>query len=131
MRWIRRLQFLWTLPNTALGLLFVPLAIASGGGIRRTGDVLEVYGGIVAWLLRRVVPLPGGAAALTLGHIVLGQNASALSRCRQHERIHVRQYDTWGPLFIPLYLLASVVVWLRGHDPYRDNPLEREAFGNS
>lgn len=127
---IRALQFLWTLPNTALGLLFVPLALASGGGVRRAGDVLEVYGGAVAWLLRYVVPLRGGVVALTLGHVVLGRSVSVLSRCREHELVHVRQHDRWGPLFIPIYLLASVAVWLSGRDAYRDNPFEREAFEN-
>lgn len=93
-------------------------------------DLLEVYGGAVSWLLRRAVPLPGGAAALTLGRVVLGRSAAALSQCREHERIHVRQYERWGPLFIPVYLLASVAAGLRGGDPYRDNPFEREAFEN-
>lgn len=128
--WIRRLQFLWSLPNTAFGVLFVPLALSTGGGVRRIDDVLEVYGGAVSWLLRRAVPLPTGATALTLGHVILGRSAASLSRCRAHERVHVRQYDRWGPLFIPAYLLASVAAGLRGRDPYRDNPFEREAFGD-
>lgn len=129
--WIRRLQFVWSLPNTALGILFVPLALGTGGGIRRIGDVLEVYGGAVSWLLRRGVPLPGGARALTLGHVILGQSAAAISRSREHEHVHVRQYDRWGPLFIPAYLVASAAARLRGRDPYRDNPFEREAFENA
>ncbi len=45
-----------------------------------------------------------------------------------HERIHVRQVERWGPLFLPAYVLASVVAQARGLDAYRDNPFEREAF---
>jgi tetratricopeptide (TPR) repeat protein len=47
---------------------------------------------------------------------------------REHERVHVRQYERWGPLFIPLYLAAAAIAWWKGLDPYRDNPFEREAF---
>ena len=42
--------------------------------------------------------------------------------------MHVRQYERWGPLMGPAYLLASLVAWLRGRRPYRDNPFERQAF---
>jgi hypothetical protein len=41
--------------------------------------------------------------------------------------VHVRQYERWGPLFVPAYLVSSLVLWLRGRDPYWDNPFEVEA----
>jgi hypothetical protein len=31
-------------------------------------------------------------------------------------------------LFIPAYVLASLMVLLRGGQAYRDNPFEREAY---
>ncbi len=65
---------------------------------------------------------------MTLGHVVLGLDRSALQISRDHERIHVRQCERWGPLFIPAYLLGSAYAVLRGRHIYRDNPLEREAF---
>jgi len=65
---------------------------------------------------------------MTWGHVILGQTAAALDFSREHELIHVRQYERWGPLFIPAYLLCSAVIWLRGGDPYRDNPFECEAY---
>jgi hypothetical protein len=92
--------YLWAGPATAIGL---------------------------AWTLRRLVPLDGGALALTLGHVVLGRDASALAATRAHERVHVRQYELWGPLFLPAYALASVVALVAGGHPYRDNWFEREA----
>ena len=41
----------------------------------------------------------------------------------------MRQCERWGPLFLPAYLLASLAVYLRGGRAYRDNPFEREAYG--
>jgi hypothetical protein len=45
--------------------------------------------------------------------------------------VHVRQYERWGPLFVPAYVLCSAVIWSRGGDAYRDNPFEREAYGEA
>jgi hypothetical protein len=42
--------------------------------------------------------------AITLGHVVLATTESALKKTRSHERVHVRQYERWGPFFIPAYL---------------------------
>lgn len=30
----------------------------------------------------------------------------------------------------PAYLLASLYLWLAGRRPYRNNPFEREAYGD-
>jgi hypothetical protein len=126
---IRRiLIYLWTLPTTSIGLLLFPLALLTGGGAKIVDGVLEIHGGGVAFLLRRCTLLKGGASAMTLGHVVLGRDRSLLDVTRAHERIHVRQAEHWGPFFIPAYLLASLTALLRGRDPYRDNPFEREAY---
>lgn len=121
-------RYLWALPNTLLGMPFVLGAWLTGGVVRRVAGVLEVHGAAVRWLLRHAVPLRGGAAALTLGHLVFGRDAAVLARTRRHERVHVRQYERWGPFFLPAYLLAALATLLRGRDPYRDNPFERAAF---
>jgi hypothetical protein len=124
----RVLRYLWAAPGSVLGLLLVPLALAGGGGIHIVDGVLEVYGGVVTRLLRLGFPWVGPVTALTLGHVVLGCDPACLAKTRAHERVHVRQYERWGPLFIPLYLGASLAVWIAGRDPYRWNPFEREAF---
>jgi hypothetical protein len=103
----------------------------SGGKLRVVEGVLEVHGGFAAFLLRRWVPLAGGASAMTLGHVVIARDQSLLDLTREHERVHVRQVERWGPLFVPLYLAMSGVALLRGQDPYRGNPFEREAFERS
>jgi hypothetical protein len=121
--------YLWWAPNTALGCAAALLALP-GGRLRIVDGVLEAHGPVLAGALRWLVPLAGGAAALTIGHVVLGVSAEALARSRAHERVHVRQYERWGPFFIPAYLAASAWTWLGGHDPYYDNRFERAAYGD-
>ncbi len=124
---MRALAYLWALPNTLLSVPFVLAALLSGGGVRLVEGVLEVHGRALAWLFRRAVPLAGGVQAMTLGHVVLGRDAAALDRCRAHEQAHVRHYETWGPFFLPAYFAAGLLAFLRGGNPYWDNPFERDA----
>ena len=119
---------LWALPMTALGLLMLPLAWMSGGRVSVVDGVLEVHGGWVTSFLRCWPPFGAGAAAMALGHVVLAMSARDMEECRAHERVHVRQCERWGVFFLPAYLGASLWAWMRGRDPYRDNPFEREAF---
>ncbi len=125
----RALRYAWAAPNTLLGLLLLPLAATGGGGVRRVAGVVEIHGRSIAWLLQCLTPrCGGGGAALTLGHVVVGRDRECLERTRAHERVHVRQYERWGPFFLPAYLLSSLVALLLGRDPYLDNRFEREAF---
>lgn len=127
----RAIVYLWTFPTTLCGLWLWPLALVSGGGAQVIDGVLEIHGGIVAFLLRHCTLLKGGASAMTLGHVVLARDAFLLELTRSHERVHVRQAERWGPLFIPAYLIGSVVAGLRGKRPYMDNPFEREAYDSA
>ena len=128
----RALVYLWVFPTTALGLLFAPLVLLSRSGSARVVDgVLELHGGAVMFFLKHCTLLKGGASAMTLGHVVLGRDRRLLDLTRDHERVHVRQCERWGPLFIPAYLIASLLVLLRGGRPYEDNPFEREAYGRA
>lgn len=119
---------IWSLPNTILGLLVVAIAVVTGGRANVHTGVIEAHGGFAALLLRRFTLLPGGASAMTLGHVVIARDPAALDLTREHERVHVRQYERWGPLFIPTYLLCSLYILIRRGDAYRENPFEREAF---
>ena len=125
-RLLQLLAFIWASPYTLLGTTVGLIGLATGGRGRRRGRILEFYGGFVTWLLHQ---LPHGqfTLAMTLGHTVIGSTDAALDISRDHEMIHVQQYERWGPLFGPAYLLCSLVLWLRGKDAYRDNPFEREA----
>lgn len=123
----RILRYLWAAPNTGIGVLLLPGVCWGGGGMQVVDGVLEIHGPVIAWILRRCVPLDGGAAAITLGHIVAGCDERTLSLTRAHERVHVRQCERWGPAFIPAYLLASLFAYLAGAGAYEGNYFEREA----
>lgn len=99
----------------------------TGGQAQVRRGALEFWGGFASFFIRRL-PLGSSTAAMTLGHTILGRSWNALETSRDHEHVHVRQYERWGPLFIPAYLAASAWMWLRGRDVYRDNPFEVEAF---
>ena len=120
-------RYVWTSPNTLLGLLFLPSALFVRRGVRVVDGVLELHGGFIAWVLRHCVLLPGGAWAMTLGHVVLGCDEQALARSRAHERVHVRQYERWGPVFIPAYIVAALWGLVNGTGAYVGNFFEREA----
>ncbi|MFQ5731663.1 MAG: hypothetical protein ACE5KM_06895 [Planctomycetaceae bacterium] len=129
MRPLRLFAYLWASPASLLGLLFLPPTLLTGGRVRVVRGVLEITGGLTSWLFRRSLPGVGAASAMTLGHVIVGRNADCLVDTRDHEHVHVRQYERWGPLMLPIYLSASLVLWIRGRDPYFDNPFEREAYG--
>lgn len=122
------LKYLWASPTTCVGLLLVPPTLLTRGRLQFVSGVLELHGGFVRWILERLVPLPGGASAMTLGHVVIGRNLECLERTRNHERVHVRQVERWGLFFIPAYLGCSLWLRLRGKNCYLDNPFEKEAY---
>jgi hypothetical protein len=128
MRFLRSWVYLWALPTTAIGLVLGAPALVSGGTMRWVDGVLEIHGGFVAHFLSEWTLLEGGAEAMTLGHIVLGRDRHSLEWTRAHERVHVRQCERWGPLFLPAYGVASLVAMMRGKDAYLDNRFEREAY---
>jgi hypothetical protein len=120
------LRYAWAAPATIIGLLLALPALWHGRLTFRQG-VLEIHGPILRWLLTHLTIVRGGVAAITFGHVVLGCDAEALAWTRDHERVHVAQYERWGPFFLPAYVVASVWALLRGGDPYFDNCFEREA----
>jgi hypothetical protein len=120
--------YVWALPTTLVGLAATLLTLLTRGQARWVDGVLEVHGGFASWALRKLVPLPGGASAMTLGHVVIARDRVAHDLTRTHERVHVRQCERWGPLFIPMYFLFALVAKVRGGNAYMDNPFEREAF---
>lgn len=118
----RLLGYLWAAPVTATAVAIGLLLLAR---FRVVDGVVEMHGPLIAGVLKR---LPVSALALTLGHAVFARDDSSMAFTREHERVHVRQYARWGPLFIPAYLACSAWLYLRGRDGYRENPFEVEAF---
>lgn len=117
-RWAR---VFWASPNTLVGLALGLLLLPAGALWRRVDGVIEIAA------LRSAPRRHWPFAAITLGHVVLGTHVQALQRLRAHERVHVRQCERWGPLFLPAYALAGLWQWLRGRSAYWDNPFEVQA----
>jgi hypothetical protein len=105
-----------------LGLLAGALTLCTRGHGQIRCGAFEFYGGFARWLA-----VKWGFSAMTLGHVIIGRDPFCLEFCREHEQAHVRQVEHWGAIFIPAYLLASVVAWWRGGDYYLDNYFERDA----
>lgn len=124
LRWIK---YGWAAPYSLLGLLVGGVALLLGASARRAAGAMEIGGGRLGKLLRSLPPR-FSFSAITFGHVILGVDHFTLAQLRDHEQVHVRQYERWGPLYIPAYLLSSLVELLRGRNPYRDNYFEREAY---
>ena len=114
-------------PGDLLGRLVVRLA---GVHVTRTVEV-EGIGHVhlaedprLGRWLDRVSRTP---TAMTFGNVVVARRVldDALVR---HEAEHVRQWGVLGPLFLPVYLVASALARARGDDRYRGNALEAAAF---
>ncbi len=108
---------IWSAPLTTVGL-----AVAAVSGARPRWDpdrrcfVAIGVGGPSAAALRLV-----GAGANTIGQVVLCRSDAPSRALLDHEAVHVRQSERFGPLLVPLYL------WLNAIHGYRDNPLEHAA----
>ena len=115
------------LPGDLLGHLVVRLA---GARVTRrvevdgVGEVILAEGSRLAPWLDRV---PRRPTAMTFGGVVVARVRLSDALVR-HEAEHVRQWSALGPLFLPAYLVASVVARSRGDDRYRGNALEAAAF---
>ena len=120
------LLYLWPLPNTLFGLFvgFSPFLGRRNWTVRR--GTVGIYGPGMERLLR-LAPIPGGAIAITFGHVILASNETNFEDSFEHEWIHVKQYLWWGPFFIPAYLLNSLWHWAIGEGMYVDNDFERQA----
>lgn len=125
--WRRISTRIWTLPNTLLGLGIGVFGLCLGGQAQRVQGCLEFHGGAIARLLNSIPP-GQRFSALTLGHVILGLDADVLVRVRRHEHVHVRQYERWGPFFLPAYAACSLWIWISGGAPYRGNPFEVQAY---
>ena len=126
----RFLVYAWAGPNSLLGLVAGAMMALFGARVRRVRGVLEFEGGVIGSMLTSpAVACP--YHALTLGHVILATDQAALECSREHEHVHVRQYERWGPLFLPAYLASSFWQLLIGRRCYRDNYFERQAFDRS
>ena len=126
----RLLGYAWASPNTAVGIFLGGLGMLLGAGARVVEGAIEFSGGrLGALFASSAIGCP--FRAVTLGHVILGTDAATLDCARSHEQVHVRQYERWGPFFLPAYLLSSLWQLACGRRCYRDNWFERQAYERS
>lgn len=126
----RLLGYAWASPNTVLGIVLGGLGTLFGARARIVNGVVEFTGG----RLGSFFASPGLGCpfrAMTLGHVILGTDVDTLDCARAHEHVHVRQYELWGPFFLPAYALSSFWQLACGRRCYRDNWFERQAYERS
>ena len=102
------LGFVWTLPNTiiglALGLLTFQLPRVHGGALCFD----RVTRGLSAFLVAI------NRTAMTVGFVIISAEPVRGVLLR-HEQHHIRQYMAWGPLFLPVYFLLFIGFGYRRH----------------
>ena len=124
---MRVLKLAWAAPCSAIGLLLGAIVLLLGGRARWRAGAWEFSPTETGRFSRLAIAhLPFGA--ITFGHVVIGASCSQLVVLRQHERVHVRQYEMLGPLFLLAYPLASLVAAMRGMPAYRGNWFEVQAY---
>ena len=102
------------------------MVIMVGGRVKRDQGTLEVAfrkQALQCGNLAKSLPFRG----ITFGHVIIAVTEEELERLRAHERVHVRQYERWGILFLPAYLASSLWQLLRGRKVYWDNYFEVQA----
>jgi len=124
---LKVIRYLWASPNTILGFPFLLLSLVHRKSPRLIDGTLEIENKSISWILKKLIPIRGGAMAITLGHIIIGRDEECLRSCRDHERVHVKQCEIWGPFFLPAYFGSSCLEYFRNNDPYLDNYFEKEA----
>jgi len=104
---------LWTSPNTLLGLALGGLGLPFGARFRRGANAVDVLDHPLLSLTR--------VRAITFGNTVLYRrgarpehearryDGAGWQRLADHERAHTLQYELWGPLFLPVYLLLALL----------------------
>lgn len=112
----RAARIAWVSPCSLIGVLLAPFF-----GSRRVSRGVLVCEG-ASWPRR----LGWSYRAITFGHVVLCVDALD-DATLHHELVHVRQYERFGVLLLPAYVLASLAALMGGGHAYRDNRFEVEA----
>jgi len=126
MPWLRIAKLVWALPNSLIGLTLAALALLAGGQAVWSAGALEVthrHRFAECGRLTRALPFRG----IVFGHVILAVTREELALIGPHERIHVQQYERWGPFFLLAYAASSLWQLLRGRSPYWHNHFEVQA----
>jgi len=95
------LGFVWTSPNTLLGLLAGLLTFQKPRVVHGLLLFDRTPRGLTTLMLR------ANRAAMTIGFVVVSARLVE-GTLLEHERHHVKQFCAWGPLTIPVYLVLGI-----------------------
>jgi hypothetical protein len=126
MRWLKLAKVLWASPCSVVGLALAAFPLAAGGKAKWSQGALEVTyreSDADCDSLARALPFRG----IVFGHVILAVTQEELACIGAHERVHVAQYERWGPLFFLAYGASSLWQLVSGRNPYRHNHFEVEA----
>ena len=126
MRMVSVMKRLWAAPCSAVGLVLGTVPLALGGSASCTDGVLEITyrdRNAACGRIARRLPFRG----IVFGHVILAVTRKELQGIRAHERVHVDQYERWGPLFFFAYGASSLWQLLHGRKAYWDNAFEVQA----
>jgi hypothetical protein len=125
-RYRRFAAFLWAAPCSVIGLALAGIALLAGGKAMWSSGALEVC-------LRENLASCGVRArrlrfrGIVFGHVILAVTREELLVIGPHERVHVGQYERWGPLFFLAYGVSSLWQLANGRAAYWDNAFEVQA----
>jgi hypothetical protein len=114
------------LPGDLLGLMVMRgCGIAAPTREVEAGDVAVLLvedARIRRWFRAQLIPV----RAQTLGRFVFARE-TVPADILAHECEHIRQWERFGPFYLPLYFGSSALALLQGRRPYRDNAFESAA----
>ena len=119
-------KLVWAAPCSLLGLVLSLVPLLLGGTAKVSSGALEItYRHTLAACgkLARRLPFRG----IVFGHVILAVTQEELQHIGPHERVHVEQYERWGPLFFVAYGLSSLWQLVHGRSPYWHNHFEVQA----
>ena len=126
MHWPTLAKLIWVSPCSAVGLAFAGATLLAGGKARWSSGALEVTyrdNRASCGKLAHRLPFRG----IVFGHVILAITREELGIIGPHERIHVEQYERWGPLFFLAYGASSLWQIVNGRSPYWHNHFEVQA----
>jgi hypothetical protein len=126
MHWLATAKTLWAAPCSAIGLLLALIPLTLGGKAAWRHGALEVtyrQDRANCGNLASSFPFRG----IVFGHVILAVTEEELLRIGPHERVHVEQYERWGPLFFLAYGLSGLWQLIHGRSPYWCNYFEVQA----
>jgi hypothetical protein len=103
------LGFIWTSPNTLLGLILGAFTFH----VPRLADGALIFDRAPPRGLAALMP-HANRTTMTVGFVIISSRPVA-GRLLAHEQHHIKQFCAWGPLFIPVYLIVAIPYGYQRH----------------